>query len=230
MNKIIVLIIISYLFYTRQGSVIMKQFLTMENKPYFNFIVTSVILFLIYSIYVREPSIKVSDDIIEGINMETWTDWAMCDPAASDYQDLSGADDGAYDRLLCEKQNPEPPNCDTIQNTGGGCMPGGSFNPCPDICSDYFLLKNADLIYSCGMGVFQLGLGIILYTAGERYLISVELTLLSLTEVILGPLLVWVVIEESPTKMGLFGGLIILFSIVVMAIIGIKSEKNIKVL
>ena len=91
---------------------------------------------------------------------------------------------------------------------------------------DYFSLKNIDLIYSCGMGVFQLGLGAVLYTAGARHLISVELTLLSLTEVIVGPILVWIIIDESPTKMGLLGGLIILFSIVVMAIIGIKSEKK----
>jgi len=91
---------------------------------------------------------------------------------------------------------------------------------------DNFSLKNIDLIYSCGMGVFQLGLGVVLYTAGARHLISVELTLLSLTEVIVGPILVWIIIDESPTKMGLLGGLIILFSIVVMAIIGIKSEKK----
>jgi len=91
---------------------------------------------------------------------------------------------------------------------------------------DYFSLKNIDLIYSCGMGIFQLGLGAVLYTAGARHLISVELTLLSLTEVIVGPILVWLIIDESPTKMGLLGGLIILFSIVVMAIIGIKSEKK----
>ena len=95
---------------------------------------------------------------------------------------------------------------------------------------DYFSLKNIDLIYSCGMGIFQLGLGAVLYTAGARHLISVELTLLSLTEVIVGPILVWLIIDESPTKMGLLGGLIILFSIVVMAIFGFKSEKNIKLL
>ena len=95
---------------------------------------------------------------------------------------------------------------------------------------DYFSLKNIDLIYSCGMGVLQLGLGAVLYTAGARYLIAVELTLLSLTEVIVGPILVWLIIDESPTKMGLLGGLIILISIVVMAIFGFKSEKNIKLL
>ena len=91
---------------------------------------------------------------------------------------------------------------------------------------DYFSLKNIDLIYSCAMGIFQLGLGAILYTAGARHLISVELTLLSLTEVIMGPILVWLIIDESPTEMGLLGGFIILFSIVVMAIFGFKSGKN----
>ena len=93
---------------------------------------------------------------------------------------------------------------------------------------DYFILKNTDLIYSCGMGIFQLGLGALLYTAGARHLISVELALLSLTEVIMGPLLVWFFIDEFPSKMGLLGGMIILFSIFVMTIIGLKLEKNVK--
>ena len=55
------------------------------------------------------------------------------------------------------------------------------------------------------MGVFQIGLGTILYTAGARHLISLELTLLSLAEVIVGPILVWILIDESPSKMGLLG-------------------------
>ena len=90
-----------------------------------------------------------------------------------------------------------------------------------------FVITNIDLIFSCGMGIFQIGLGILLYTLGANHLISVELNLLSLTEVIVGPILVWIFINETPTKMGLIGGLIILCSIFFMAVIGFKVVKKV---
>jgi len=93
---------------------------------------------------------------------------------------------------------------------------------------DLFILKRSDLIYSCAMGLFQLGLGVILYTMGAKHLISVELTLLSLTEVIVGPLLVWFFFEETPTRMGLLGGLIILLSIIIMSMMGLNLSKKFK--
>ena len=54
------------------------------------------------------------------------------------------------------------------------------------------------------------------------------MTLLSLTEVIFGPILVWIFIRETPTKMGLVGGLVILLSIIVMSLVGFKTEKNVQ--
>ena len=74
-------------------------------------------------------------------------------------------------------------------------------------------LNSKDWIYSCGMGIFQIGLGFLLYTKGAQYLQAVELTLLSLTEIIVGPLLVWVIIDESPSVNALIGGAIIFGSI-----------------
>jgi len=91
---------------------------------------------------------------------------------------------------------------------------------------DLFVLENKDFFYSCGMGIFQIGFGSILYTAGARHLIAVELTLLSLTEVILGPILVWIFLDESPSIMGLVGGILILSSIVAMALLGFKKKHK----
>ena len=89
-----------------------------------------------------------------------------------------------------------------------------------------FILKTIDWIYSCSMGIFQIGLGFMLYTRGAPYLKAVELTLLSLTEIIVGPILVWVVIGEAPTSNALIGGTIILGAIVMMAIWGAKTVKK----
>ena len=90
-----------------------------------------------------------------------------------------------------------------------------------------FILQTIDWIYSCGMGIFQIGLGFMLYTKGAPYLKAVELTLLSLTEIIVGPILVWVVIGEAPTSNALIGGTIILGAIAMMAIRGTKTDKKV---
>ena len=99
------------------------------------------------------------------------------------------------------------------------------------IRSDVFILQTMDWIYSIGMGIFQIGLGFLLFTSGARHLKAVELTLLSLTEIIAGPFLVWVFLDESPSKNALSGGALILGAIMLLAIFGSNTKKgHIKVL
>ncbi len=99
------------------------------------------------------------------------------------------------------------------------------------IRSDVFILQTMDWIYSIGMGIFQIGLGFLLFTYGARHLKAVELTLLSLTEIIAGPFLVWVFLDESPSKNALSGGALILGAIMLLAIFGSNTKKgHIKVL
>nr|MCS5571687.1 hypothetical protein [Pseudomonadales bacterium] len=69
------------------------------------------------------------------------------------------------------------------------------------------------------------GLGFLLFTLGARHLPAVELSLLSLTEIIVGPILVWIGIGEIPTNATLIGGAIIISSIVVIAILGATQSK-----
>ena len=48
-----------------------------------------------------------------------------------------------------------------------------------------------------GHGMFQVGAGLFLYAQGSRSLPAAELTLLSLAEVLLGPLWVWLFMGET---------------------------------
>jgi DME family drug/metabolite transporter len=75
-----------------------------------------------------------------------------------------------------------------------------------------------------GMGVFQVGAGLILYTLGSRSLPAAELALLSLAEVLLGPLWVWLFLGETATPNTLAGGLILLGAIAGNAVSG-KRRK-----
>jgi drug/metabolite transporter (DMT)-like permease len=75
-----------------------------------------------------------------------------------------------------------------------------------------------------GMGVFQVGAGLILYTLGSKTLPAAELTLLSLAEVLLGPFWVWLFLGETATINTLLGGCVLLAAIIGNAISGARRK------
>jgi len=86
------------------------------------------------------------------------------------------------------------------------------------------LLTARDSAIAMSMGVFQVGAGLILYTLGSRSLPAAELALLSLAEVLLGPLWVWLFLGETATVNTLVGGAVLLAAIVWNALSG-KRRK-----
>ncbi|MEM9581965.1 MAG: EamA family transporter [Pseudomonadota bacterium] len=87
-----------------------------------------------------------------------------------------------------------------------------------------FLLSPRDGSISMGMGVFQVGLGLVLYTLGSRTLPAAELTLLSLAEVLLGPFWVWLFLGEDATARTLIGGALLLAAITGNALSGARRK------
>jgi drug/metabolite transporter (DMT)-like permease len=71
---------------------------------------------------------------------------------------------------------------------------------------------------SFAYGVIGIGAGLLLFTLGSRHVPAAELTLLSLTEVILGPIWVWMAFSEVPSPATLAGGAILLASITARAL------------
>jgi drug/metabolite transporter (DMT)-like permease len=86
------------------------------------------------------------------------------------------------------------------------------------------VLSAQDGALSMGMGVFQVGAGLILYTLGSRSLPAAELALLSLAEVLLGPLWVWLFLGETASLNTLIGGIVLLAAIAGNALSG-KRRK-----
>lgn len=86
------------------------------------------------------------------------------------------------------------------------------------------LLSARNSAVAMGMGIFQVGAGLILYTLGSRSLPAAELALLSLAEVLLGPLWVWLFLGETATANTLVGGAVLLAAIVGNALSG-KRRK-----
>ncbi|WP_299948725.1 DMT family transporter [uncultured Ruegeria sp.] len=82
------------------------------------------------------------------------------------------------------------------------------------------ILSSNDGGIAMGMGVFQVGAGLILYTLGSRSLPAAELALLSLAEVLLGPLWVWLFLGETASVNTLTGGVVLLLAIAGNAVLG----------
>ncbi len=76
------------------------------------------------------------------------------------------------------------------------------------------------------MGVVQSGFGLMRYTTGSRYLPAAELALLSLTEVILGPIWVWLGVGEVPSLWTLAGGVIMLAAVVWRALYEVRTPSQ----
>ena len=73
-----------------------------------------------------------------------------------------------------------------------------------------FAASGRDLAVLAVMGAVQLGTGCLLATAASRRLGATELGLLALLEPILGPVWVWVLMDENPGPATLLGGAVVL--------------------
>jgi len=76
---------------------------------------------------------------------------------------------------------------------------------------------NADLGYIVLLGVGQMGCGLAFMTAGARLIPAAEVALISLLEVVLGPLWVWIALGETPAAIAVVGGAIVIAAVVLQA-------------
>jgi drug/metabolite transporter (DMT)-like permease len=91
---------------------------------------------------------------------------------------------------------------------------------------DSFWISRQDLILCILLGSAQFGAGFILITMGTRLIRAAEVALLSLTETVLAPIWVWLVINEIPSVLTMLGGAVVLFAVVSQAVLGIRLERK----
>ncbi len=80
-----------------------------------------------------------------------------------------------------------------------------------------------DVTLSAAMGL-AITTGMLLFTAGSRLVPSAELALLALTEVVLGPVWVWLAFAEVPSPETLLGGALVLLAVVGRALTGMRRR------
>jgi drug/metabolite transporter (DMT)-like permease len=76
-------------------------------------------------------------------------------------------------------------------------------------------VSGSDLGLLALLGVTQIGLGLVFLTIGARLIPAAEVALITLLEVVLGPLWVWLALSESPSAATLAGGAIVLGAVIV---------------
>ena len=72
-------------------------------------------------------------------------------------------------------------------------------------------------------GFFQIGFGFILITVGSQTTPAAVVGVLMLTESVFGPFWAWLFINEVPPISVIFGGGVIIFSILLQSFFGKKS-------
>ena len=73
-------------------------------------------------------------------------------------------------------------------------------------------------------GAVQVGGGLTVFTLGARNVPAAELTLLSLTELALAPVWVWLAVGEVPSASTLLGGAVIIGAITYQALSGTRRR------
>lgn len=89
--------------------------------------------------------------------------------------------------------------------------------------ADDLVITRRDLVVLVIMGCLQVNLGIAFMTLGSRHVPAVQITLLMLVEVVLGPLWVALVLGEIPGLLTLMGGVMVLAAVVGQALLGVRS-------
>ena len=84
--------------------------------------------------------------------------------------------------------------------------------------ADPGVLSVRDFLLLAALGAGQIALGLILFTAGARLIPAAQAGLITLLEIVLGPLWVWLIYSEQPDAVTLAGGAVIMSAVLLHAI------------
>jgi drug/metabolite transporter (DMT)-like permease len=95
--------------------------------------------------------------------------------------------------------------------------------------SDPGAVGGRDLGLLAALGIGQIGLGLVFLSIGGRLIPAAEVALITLLEVVLGPLWVWIFLSEQPGATVLAGGAIVLVAVALQATARAPEEQAVPV-
>ena len=88
------------------------------------------------------------------------------------------------------------------------------------------VVSGRDMAISAGIGAVILALGMVMYTLGSKIIPAAELTLLSLIEVLLAPLWVFLLLGETASAATFVGGGVLLAAVALNAVMGARAQMH----
>jgi len=86
--------------------------------------------------------------------------------------------------------------------------------------------SRSDWAILAALGVGQMGIGLAFLTIGARLIPPAQVAIISLLEVVLGPLWVWLAYGERPSSATLVGGAIVVAAVVVQAVAPMPAGRG----
>lgn len=111
----------------------------------------------------------------------------------------------------------------------GGIFSMGAALLMMTLYGDPILPPPRDIAIALAMGAGILALGMAFYTAGSRVIPAAELTLLSMVEVLLAPIWVFVAIGETASRGTLVGGAVLMAAVAFNAVSGAARRRSVAV-
>ena len=89
-----------------------------------------------------------------------------------------------------------------------------------------FVLENKDLIIVPLMCILCVAIPFVLVTIAPRFIPAAEVNLFFLLETIIGPIWVWLIINEQPSTKTIIGGALIITTIAIYTLLELKAKKT----
>jgi drug/metabolite transporter (DMT)-like permease len=83
-----------------------------------------------------------------------------------------------------------------------------------------------DLALLAFFGIGQFGAGFLLFMAGARLIPAAQSSLIGMLEIVLGPLWVWLVLNERPGVASLAGGVLIVAALLVSTVVDLVAPRR----
>ena len=106
---------------------------------------------------------------------------------------------------------------------GAGCVLFGAFASLS--FGNGLGISPHDLMLTLFMGAFTIGIGIALVTWGTGYVPAAEVSLLVLTESVLGPIWPWIILGQAMTLTEIGGGVIVLGAVAALALASRETSR-----
>ncbi len=90
-------------------------------------------------------------------------------------------------------------------------------------------ISTHDLLICVLLGAGQLALGSALYVMGSRHVPASQIILLTLLEVVLGPVWAWIAVGEVPTALSLAGGAVVICAVLIQAALARRAGETVGV-